>query len=282
MELATFLEDFGTPEPAPENRAVVTRTESTNLLARRVVEACGSQGLRAIPTLLVALEQTAGRGRRGNAWWSPPGGGVWATRVLTVGERTAGEDEEVLRRLQAVPLAAAAGLVRGLARFLPAERCGLEWPNDLVVGGRKIGGVLVESVVSEECGRVAFVGFGVNYDLGPDRSAAGEKLEGATSLADELEVDELPPLGVFARGLVEALEKGLEGVDRGSGRLPEVAATFRELVVHRPGEPLRCRTGGAVVEGRYAGIDERGFLRLETDGGEELLSSGEIVEEVGR
>lgn len=258
MDFASYLGELDAARWGPENRVVLARVDSTNRLARRVVSAYQREEMAPPELLVLALEQVAGRGRQGRSWSSPPGGGVYATRVLTVADPAA---------LQTVPLLAAVGLAGALGRLLPAGRCGLKWPNDLMVDGRKLGGVLVESIARAGEASVAMIGFGVNY-----RSPATEEPGRTTSLAEQLPSP--PPLGELAKTLVIGLDREL----RHLGDEPYAAARFEALSIHRPGDALRCRVAGEVVEGGFGGFDERGFLRLETPEGERLISAGEIVE----
>jgi len=262
MDFPTYLEQLGPAAAAPENRVVVARVDSTNRLARRVVSALTREGFDPPDAVVFALEQTAGRGRHGRSWSSPAGGGVYASRVLPVADP---------RDLATVPLLAAVGLAAALRSLLPTGDCRLKWPNDLVVGGRKIGGVLVESVTLPDGGAAAIIGFGVN-DRERGEPGVLERL-GATCLAWESGRD--LPLGELARRLLSGLEDELSHL----GDTAYSIRRFRELTIHHAGDPIRCRTGDGVVEGELLGFEERGFLRLRgPDGVERAISSGEIVQ----
>ena len=290
MDFATYLSELRAPlsgprapvgeldaptgprRSGPENRIVVARTDSTNRLARRVVSELVGDGITPPGAVVLALEQAAGRGRHGRRWESPAGGGVYASRLLPVADVAA---------LQTVPLLAAVGLARGLGDLLrtpgegaPGGVCRLKWPNDLIVRDRKIGGVLVESVtLGGDEGAVAIIGFGVNYR---QRDGALAAL-GATSLLDELPADRSVSLGALTHRLLASLEAALEHL----GETAYAIRRFRELTLHRAGDPIRCRTGEGVIEGELVGFEEQGFLRVRGgDGVERSISSGEIVEEV--
>lgn len=280
MNFATYLSELNEADRragttgGPENRIVVARTDSTNRLARRVVSELVGDGIAPPGAVVLALEQLAGRGRHGRRWESPAGGGVYASRLLPVSD---------VDSLQTVPLLAAVGLAQALNRALdsliPGAGCRLKWPNDLIVRGRKIGGVLVESVTLPGGGAVAIIGFGVNYR---EAARAGTLAGlGATSLLAELAAGPsetgVPTLGELTRRLLAGLERALEHL----GETAHAIGRFRELTVHRSGDAIRCRTGEGVVEGELVGFEERGFLRvLGGDGVERSISSGEIVEEV--
>lgn len=264
MELRDYIEALtgsGGPEWGPANRVIVERTDSTNRLARHVVSEYRKEEMVPPGVLILALEQTAGRGRHGRSWKSPAGRGVYATRVLSVSEPGL---------LQTLPLLAAVGLARAIDDLVADGACGLKWPNDLMVGEKKLGGVLVESMSSGNGTSVALVGFGVNYS----GSGASGPLEGlsATSICEE--ASEPPSLGRVARTLLASLDSELEHV----GNVPYAIDGFRKATIHRPGDPLRCRIGDDIVEGAFRGLDERGFLRLEQEGEERLIGAGDIVE----
>jgi BirA family biotin operon repressor/biotin-[acetyl-CoA-carboxylase] ligase len=244
----------------PENVVVFERVDSTNLAARRIAEEYGGDDSAPPPILLVALAQERGRGRHGRVWESPVGLGVYATLVVPRVRRDA---------LATLPLLVACGLCRALQAHL-ARPCRLKWPNDLVVEGRKLGGVLIESQLRGqgegiEEGAVV-VGFGVNHGQG-----AGELPPGATSL--RAEGGPLPLLGALVWELAAAVGREL-------GRLGDVdyaVSQFEALAIHRRGDRVRCQIGGERVEGVFEGFDARGFLRLVAHGGERLVSAGEII-----
>ena len=237
--------------------------------------------------VVAALEQTAGRGRQGRTWESARALGVYLSLVVSGCRR---------RELTRLPLLGGVALCRALEPLVSGS-CGLKWPNDLIVGGRKMGGLLIETLsrpdrgdgvtggssVSERTAAssgtaatdgtavpgeaCAILGIGVNY--GHQRGDL--PVDGATSLELERGAP-LPPLGRLAGLLVAALESEL-------GHLSDAGYAIRayeELSIHRPGEPLACRTPARRVEGRFVGFDRSGHLRLETSVGVETISSGEV------
>jgi BirA family biotin operon repressor/biotin-[acetyl-CoA-carboxylase] ligase len=295
------------------NLVVLARTVSTNLLARGVAVDYESEGLDLTPVLVLALEQSGGRGRQGRSWSSPRGRGVYATLARPYAKPDL---------LPALPLLVGVGLCRALAPHLP-HGCRLKWPNDLLVPiasggpagaggpgvagtapatsatsvprGRKIGGILIEALVHPDDGCVALIGFGVNH---------GQRTEelppGATSLLLETggHLGSGGGIGLteLTWELVAGVERELVHVDD----LPYAVAAYRELIIHRPGDWLVCRMGEREIAGAFAGIDDAGRLRLRRrpaaaageggagngaaggESGEEdeevTLSAGEVVE----
>ena len=292
------------------NLVVVVRTVSTNLLARGVAVDYESEGLELTPVLVLALEQSGGRGRQGRSWSSPRGLGVYATLAQPFAKP---------ELLPALPLLVGVGLCRALSPHLP-HGCRLKWPNDLLVPaasaapnadrgaststsgaagaaevprGRKIGGILIEALVHPEDGCVALIGFGVNHGQRPE-----ELPPGATSLLLETGGHLGSGGGI---GLAELTWELVAGVERELAHvddLPYAVAAYRELIIHRPGDWLVCRVGEREIAGAFAGIDDAGRLRLRRrpaatapgddgarDGGEAgeagemvTLSAGEVVE----
>lgn len=273
--LDTTFDDFRTqildarpPGTGPENLVVLDRVDSTNRLAARLVRDYLDESLPPPAVLLLTCEQTGGRGRQGRVWASPRGVGLYATHVL----ETVGPDA-----LASLPLLAVVGLARGLRSWL-GDRCGIKWPNDLVVGGRKIGGVLIEVVSRGEGEAQALVGFSANHGgVKPPVPQATTLLRELTELtADRAEPQksEPPSLGQFVWTLVAGVERELEHLEDVSRAIRR----YRELSVHSEGERLACQLGGDTVEGTFRGFDERGFLLLETAVGMQQLTAGEVVE----
>ena len=247
---------------APGNWMLLASVGSTNTLGRRLAQEYLKEGSRVPRTVLVAVEQTAGRGRQGNTWYSPAGEGVYATLVQPLSGR------EGVERL---PLGVGVALCEALNRLLPGAPCRLKWPNDLVVGGRKLGGLLIEVVAGEEGQEAALIGFGVNYSRkGDERLGACPDLPGATTVREHAAAT--PGLGEVAAALVGAVIDAVAEPDE------LVAARYAELSAHRPGDAIGFRSGEERIAGTFLGLDERGFLRLEQGGRERLFSSGEVIE----
>jgi BirA family biotin operon repressor/biotin-[acetyl-CoA-carboxylase] ligase len=232
----------------------LARVGSTNDLARRIVASWGRK--RPFPGLaVVAGEQTAGRGRLGRAWASPAGRGVYLSVIR-------GLPSEVPAGLSLLAGAAVCAVLRGRCEL----QAGLEWPNDVLVGGRKICGVLVEVVGVGGPAPVAIVGLGLNVthrreDL-PRADATSVLLETGRSVAPASLVPEL----------VAAVDDELL-----SGRRPGYAVgRFAELTVHRVGEPLSCREGDRTVRGLFDGLEASGALRLRVGGDVRILHAGEL------
>jgi BirA family biotin operon repressor/biotin-[acetyl-CoA-carboxylase] ligase len=239
------------------NVVVLDSVDSTNLLARRLLDETRAENGNCPDATFLALEQTAGRGRQGRTWVSSPGLGVYVTLLRWLPET----------KLQLLPLAVGVGLVSCLReRYDCAAE--LKWPNDVVIGGRKLGGVLIESVAGDSGSVAAVIGFGVNH------GHREEQLPTRVSTSLRLLGLQLPPLAELAFDLMAGVDREIRRGDAGS----DLATRYVELTTHVPGERMRCRVGGGETCGTFLGFDEHGFLRLEVDGDELVVASGEILE----
>lgn len=154
---------------------VHARLGSTNDRARSIARA-GAPSF----SVVIADEQTRGRGREGRRWLSPPASGLWMTVVLArcrSGHST-------------VPLLTGIAAARAIEDVCPDLRAEIEWPNDLVVGGRKVGGILCESWDEGTGSRGMAIGTGINISQGagdfpPELRgrAASLRAMGATSVS---------------------------------------------------------------------------------------------------
>ncbi len=238
--------------PGAEVR-VLGRCTSTNtlLLAQDIGQ----------PVLLAANVQDAGRGRRGRRWHSPAGTGVLFSLALPL--------HRPVRELGGLSVVAGLAVVRAL-RALGAAEAALKWPNDLLVRGAKLGGILVETR-AQGAGSVAVVGVGVNH-----RAVAGlgARLRRRVAALDGL-LHPLPVrnavIAVLGRELLRALRAfdvdGFEPFRNDWAKLDAYA-----------GQRLRVRLAdGRVLAGRADGLAADGALQLRTRHGLRTVRNGRVV-----
>jgi BirA family biotin operon repressor/biotin-[acetyl-CoA-carboxylase] ligase len=228
------------------------RTDSTNERAKELAAAGAPCGL-----VVTADEQTAGRGRRGNEWFAPPGSSLLYSALL----RPLAPDGASLLPL-AVPVA-----ICEAAEAVAPVRCQLKWPNDVWVDERKVAGVLVEARPDEGW---AVIGVGLNVAI-PQDEFPDELRETAASLLPTEAEGGVPPGG--APGVRRALEALNEALGRWVG-----ASDDQVLSAFRARDALCGRRisweGG---EGLAEEIDERGHLVVEKVDGERVsLGAGEV------
>jgi BirA family transcriptional regulator, biotin operon repressor / biotin---[acetyl-CoA-carboxylase] ligase len=228
------------------------RTDSTNERAKELATAAVPGGL-----VVTADEQTAGRGRRGNEWFAPPGSCLLYSALL----RPFAPDESTLLPL-AVPVA-----VCEAAEAVAPVRCQVKWPNDVWVDERKVSGVLVEARPEEGW---AVIGVGLNVAI-PQDEFPPELRETAASLLPTESEGGVPPGG--APGVRRALGALNEALSRWvSASDDEVLAAFRarDLLC---GRQISWDAGEGVAQE----IDQRGHLVVEKAGGDRIsLGAGEV------
>lgn len=217
--------------------------------------------------LVLAEEQTRGRGRRDRTWDSPPGLGIYASLILRPGIEAV--------RAPLFTLMAAVAVAEALREVCLMD-ARIKWPNDVVVGGRKIAGVLAECRGSEPRIHEMVVGIGVNVNH-READFSRALLERATSVLIETgsPADRAPLLAAI-----------LEGFERRYASLLKGGAT--DLLAAWEGLAAVPRGGRVVVEGphgrregRISGLDEEGALILEApEGGTMRIPFGEIVRSV--
>lgn len=227
---------------------------STNDRARELLERPGGEGVA-----VVAEEQTAGRGRRGRSWQSPPG----VNLTLSVAVRPA------VAAGAAWTLAAAAGLASRAAcgAYAPVA---LKWPNDVVAAdGAKLGGLLLETTVEGDRVSSAVLGIGLNVNWRRAEMPA-EIAAGATSLAELAghPIDRVELLGT----LLDELDRELLALEAGASPIDRYRAACATL-----GTDVTVETATGRVSGHAVDLDDHGALVVDGVAGRIVLASGEIV-----
>jgi BirA family transcriptional regulator, biotin operon repressor / biotin---[acetyl-CoA-carboxylase] ligase len=227
---------------------------STNDEAKRLAHSGAEEG-----TLVWALEQTAGRGRRGRAW-SSPRGNLYASLILRPGCPPS----------RAAQLGFVAALAIGDAlgsTCEPLEGLSYKWPNDVLVRGRKIAGILLESELGQgEIPEFVVAGVGINLVTSPKNTE-----NRATSIAEQglRPVAPANALEEFARHFRAWVERWRE-----DGFAPVRTAWLANAIFL--GEPIEVQLDGPTLRGRFLDIDQHGALVLEAAGEIRRISAGEI------
>jgi len=238
-------------------RRVLATTDSTNAEAARIA------GDLSGPEWILALEQTAARGRRGRAWTNPPGNFA-ATLVMRPSEAP---DQIALRSFVAA-LALADAFTAATGR---AEAFSLKWPNDVLLNGGKVAGILLESAghsggISHFC-----IGIGVNLIHAPARD---EVEDGATAPASLLQDTGscLTPeefLDLLAPAYA-AREASFSTYGFGPTREAWLARAAKL------GQPITARTMRETIPGTFQTVDETGALVLKTANGPRAIQAAEV------
>lgn len=227
--------------------------------------ACSAKAVAERPAsadglVVVADEQTAGRGRRGHSWFSPPGSGLYVSVVLA--PATARVDP--LRATMLLTLAAGVALAEGIDAATSLS-VSLKWPNDLLVSRRKLGGILAEAA-----DRRVVVGYGINV---ASAVFPPELRDRATSLESELGrlVDRHHVLVETLAALSRRYEDLLDG------RFDAILDAWRRHAPAASGARVTWTTMNGTQSGVTAGIDDQGALLVQVGDRVERIVSGEIT-----
>ncbi len=214
--------------------------------------------------VVVAREQTGGRGRHGRVWSSPRDLGLYFSVLIRVSRSSP----------SIAPIAPAAGLAvaEALAPFASTP-VGLKWPNDVRIDGRKVAGLLAHA--ESRRGRIdrVVLGVGINVFQRAD-DFPRELRDRATSLA--LEGTSVKGLGEVLAAVLPRLEERIDTVF--AGEFERLVPSWNVACDH-VGQWVRILCGGDATEGRTIGIDDRGRLRLaDREGTEQAIGTGELIE----
>jgi BirA family biotin operon repressor/biotin-[acetyl-CoA-carboxylase] ligase len=210
------------------------------------------------PFVVVAERQTAGRGRRGRKWASPFGENLYYSLALRI--------DGGMRQIEGLSLLIGLAVLKTL-REAGVQGAGLKWPNDVLVGRRKIAGILLELVGDPADVCHVIIGVGMNVNM----RATEEVDQLWTSL--KLELGTLFSRNELAGKLSRNIEEYLS-VHQESGF--EVFRSEWERNHLWQGRAVSLHAGNEVVEGVVLGIDAQGALRLQVASGEKAFSGGEL------
>lgn len=248
--------DFSLAHPIVPRLEVRERTGSTNAdLRAHAGDVVGWPHLSTI----VTRDQTAGRGRLDRSWVAPAGTALAVSvllRALPLDPATRGW----------IPLAAGVAMSDAVAAQLPEHDVGVKWPNDVLVDGRKICGILAEAT-----GDAVVVGAGVNTAMTVEQLPVPT----ATSFAAlDVEVDEDRLLAAYLTALDDLLSALVSTGDAGRSGL-HAASTARCTTI---GQAVRVSLpAGRILEGVATALDPEGRLLVSVDGEQQAISAGDVV-----
>jgi BirA family biotin operon repressor/biotin-[acetyl-CoA-carboxylase] ligase len=234
------------------------RIGSTNSEAMQAAASGAVEG-----SVFLAEEQTTGRGRGGHSWTSPPSTGIYSSVLLR--PTVAPADALLLSLIAGLAVTAAVKDVTGV-------EADLRWPNDLLIGDKKFCGILTEMNAEVTRVRYAVVGIGINvnqWEFPPELDAIATSLRIATGR-------EWSRVELIA-SLLQSLDReyrALNSGDLGAARA-DIFRRFEEVSSYARGKNVTVDEDGG-YEGVTAGLDERGFLRVQTSTGTKTVLSGSV------
>lgn len=239
-----------------KNLVVFDEVDSTNNEARRMAEKGALEG-----TVILAARQTAGKGRRGRNWESPRGTGIWMSFLL--------RPEFEPSHASMLTLTAAMAVAQGIRRTTGLD-CQIKWPNDIVINGKKLCGILTEMSTEDNQIRYIVVGIGINVNI---REFPEEISSTATSLLLESghPVRRAVLVDQVLRAWEEYYTEFLKTLD-----FQNLKKEYNACLVNN-GRQVQILAPQGVWTGVSLGIDREGQLLVEKpDGSIEPVVSGEV------
>jgi BirA family transcriptional regulator, biotin operon repressor / biotin---[acetyl-CoA-carboxylase] ligase len=231
--------------------------DSTNDLGLQLA----ADALLPCPYLIHAARQTRGRGRGSHAWWSDRGALTFSLIVCTSSLRIPPNQWPILS------LATGLALADALGQYVDRQRIRVKWPNDVFLGERKVGGILIESARSAHQRFVIGIGLNINNSL---HSAPSDVARRATSVRDEVERDH--DLDHVLWNVLSGLSDHYRLLESGEYRLGE---RWRESCL-LTGREVHVASGDHILRGECLGIDDRGALVVKTSAGVEPCFAGVV------
>ena len=218
-----------------------------------------AEGGAADRTVLVARRQLAGRGRRGHRWASPEGN-LYSSILL--------RPEGSLARVGQLTFVVCLAVADAVATVAPTATVQLKWPNDVLVNGGKIAGILLESADGAGGGAAwVIIGTGVNLTSHPEDTETP-----ATDLATA--IGTAPSVSDVLRAYLTAIDHHY-GIWL-AGDFAAIRAAWLQRSIGQ-GQPIRVRTARETLVGRFAALDETGALILDLgDGGRRTITAGDV------
>ena len=247
-------------------------TDSTNNRLKQLAEEGAPEG-----TVAIAEAQTAGRGRLGRSWAAPRGKGIWLSVLL--------KPLKPLEELSVFTLLTAVAVTGALKKKLPGTRAGIKWPNDVLIGGRKVCGILTELKAEADRLDYLIVGLGLNFSCGPEdfppelAETAVSLLMAAPASVEGAGADAVTDAGVSRVEMTKEILRELESVYRVylTGGAEEILSRWRGDNVTL-GRSVTVRNLKETISGIAVDLDRHGALIVETDEGvRRKVIAGEIV-----
>ncbi len=238
-------------------------TTSTQDEARRLAEGGAPEG-----TIVLAEEQTAGRGRLGRTWISPPGSSILMSIIF--------RPPLLPHQAHRLTMVTSLSIAEAIENLTPLK-VAIKWPNDILLAGKKAGGILTEIQTSADRILYAIVGVGLNVNVKISESPLSTLAPYATSLSDELGYEF--PRFILLQEIISCLEGNYQELKKG--------ADFRakwQARLHPLGREVTVITPTETIEGVAIGVNEDGALLLATHEGEvKTIWAGDVTlkKEVG-
>lgn len=228
------------------NLIVLTSVDSTNNYLQRLL---ASKPLEE-KTVVISLEQTHGRGQRGNTWQSLPGDGLYAS-ILFLPQQFSVENQYFLNK----------AIACGTARYIASkvnEDVRIKWPNDILIGDKKVGGILIENSIRGNQLSSVIAGIGINFnqldfDLNFTTGATSLRMVTHKRYAPENEI-------------VDLTEEVWTDYQRLLGNGSQAVKEEYKRLLYRQGAEVKCISAGDIFTGILLDVDDQGAALVEVAG----------------
>jgi len=235
--------------------------DSTNNEAKRVAESDGMVD----GTLFITECQTGGRGRRGRTWISPAGSGIWMSLLL--------KPDMAPASASMLTIVAAMAMTEAIKDVLRADNieleCGIKWPNDIVLNGKKICGILTEMSAEMDYIHYVVVGIGVNVNTTKFDDSIKD-VASSIFMETGVKVDRSRVVATFARSFKRYFDSLVS-----CGDLSGLKDSYNSMLVNCGREVKACYTDSEII-GVAKGINDDGELIVETEAGVKIIRAGEV------
>jgi len=231
---------------------------STNAYLKALADSGEEEG-----TVVIADEQTCGRGRLGRSWVSKKGKGIWMSILL--------RPNVAPQKIQIITLAASVAVVKALERFNIKE-LGIKWPNDVLLYGKKLCGILTEMSAEADRAEYLVVGIGINTSSRLE-DFPHELRDKATSLVLSCNDKKIPSRNELSAAVLDELEIIYDNVVLKS--METVVEEWKQYNVTLNRDILILNFG-VNIRGKAVDITKDGGLKVETEEGTKIINSGEI------
>ncbi len=255
---------------------IVDETASTNTdLMARMKALPRSGAVSGVHAVRAAYRQTAGRGRQGRSWQTTPGHALTFSLACVLPRPLAG--------LAGLSLATGVAVLDGLARLAPSEaaRLALKWPNDVLLDGRKLAGILIETAWGTHSASAVVIGIGINVRrdeaLEAELDAAAAAMPAQTRATPPAALSQALPnanltdtLAVVVKALTEMIERF------GTGGFAAFVDRWNACHAYAGREVVLLEKGIELARGVATGVDGLGQLLLSTDTGVQTIATGDV------
>lgn len=232
--------------------------DSTNSHAHKLAKEGAKEG-----TVVLSESQSKGKGRLGRSWFSPSGVNIYLSVIL--------RPQMPSSKITLLTFAAAIAVAKAI-RDIAGLDADIKWPNDILIKGKKVAGILSEMDAKSDAVRFVVIGIGINVNL-DIKDIPSELIDKATSIKIETNIT-IDRMNLICR-VLENLEEWYNIFER--NRVNDIIDEWKRLAI-TIGRDVKVQSGNSFIEGRAVDIDENGALLIkDSDGIIQRALSGDVI-----